>query len=295
MPFKVIDNIAEIVQLIQAREACFDLDSLWAAGGLFRQALQGRTNESHFTRDIASKVKKRIAALVKDGGVDALRTAQSQSAPDAEEPPAATASPSPSDFDEMNVDFTPASDAATEPDLDDDKKRKRSISPIHSTKAQCLTTTPSLTTTKILHQLRNNVRLTDDVLNVLCQAARLLYSAKTAQVKYPLWFYDDQHSADVPSALRISSDTRLICFPIHHASEHWSLGVLEPVSHGFFFSHYDSMPEAQRSKAVSERVRAWLDARGYQDKELTSKEKVSLIMPFIFCRLLTLVEMPCPR
>lgn len=144
----------------------------------------------------------------------------------------------------MDVDFTLTIDAATEPDFDDDKKRKRSISPIHSTKAQCLTTTPSLTTTKILHQLRNDMRLTDDVLNVPCQAAMLVYNAETAQVKYPLWFYDDQHSADVPSALRISSDTRLICIPIHHTCEHWSLGALEPVSHGFFFSHYDSMSEA---------------------------------------------------
>ncbi|KIL83790.1 hypothetical protein FAVG1_13002 [Fusarium avenaceum] len=208
MPFKVIDNIAEIMQLIQACDAYFDIDSLWAAGGLY----------------IACKVKKRIVALVKDGGVDALGAAQSQSAPDVEEPPAVFASPS--DFDEMDMDFTLASHAATEPDLDNDKKRKRSISPIHSTKAQCLTTTPSLTTAKILHQLRNDMRLTDDVLN---------------------------HSADVPSALYISSDTRLICFPIHHAPDHWSLGVLEPVSHGFFSSHYDSMSEAQRSKAVSER------------------------------------------
>ncbi|SPJ90396.1 uncharacterized protein FTOL_13277 [Fusarium torulosum] len=63
MPFKVIDNVAEIVQLVQARDADFDLDSLWAAGGLFRQALQGKTNKSHFTREFASMVKQRIVAL----------------------------------------------------------------------------------------------------------------------------------------------------------------------------------------------------------------------------------------
>ncbi|KAM0201520.1 hypothetical protein ACHAPA_011420 [Fusarium lateritium] len=100
----------------------------------------------------------------------------------------------------MDLSFNSASDAAKS-DLDDDKKRKHSNSPITATKAHRLTIEPSLTPIKMPHQLRNDVRLTDDVLNVLCQSVKVTYNMKTAQIKYPLWFYDDQHSPDVPSAL----------------------------------------------------------------------------------------------
>ncbi|KAM0230384.1 hypothetical protein ACHAP5_011387 [Fusarium lateritium] len=227
MPFKVINNIAEIVQL----------------------ALQGKTNKSHLTIDVTSKVKQRFVALVKDGGVDALRTAQSAS--DAKHSPAAADF---SDIDDMDFSFNspwtlPSQNSTT----------------TRSTNAPTLPSPPpkrSISPTKMLHQLQSNMRLTTDAL----------------KAKYPLWFYDDQHSPDVPSALRISSDTRLICFPYHHASEHWLLGVLEAVSDGLFFSHYDFMSEPLRFKAFSGRVRADVDSCEYQDKELTSKNKASLGM-----------------
>ncbi|KAM0467556.1 hypothetical protein ACHAP7_011828 [Fusarium lateritium] len=123
-------------------------------------ALQGKTNKSHFTRDIACKVKQRILALIKDGGVNALRTAQS--ARDAEHSPAAA---DVSDLDDMDLMFNSALDAA-KLDEDDDKKSKYSNSPITATKAQRLTMERSLTPTKMLHQLRNDVRLTDDIFNI---------------------------------------------------------------------------------------------------------------------------------
>ncbi|KAM0543162.1 hypothetical protein ACHAPJ_012460 [Fusarium lateritium] len=141
-------------------------------------------------------------------------------------------------------------------------KRRRSPSPAPSTtnakaSRQRTATQSGLTSAKILHQLRRDVRLTDDVLNLLCRAVKIKYSGKGSQVlvKYPLWFYRDDHAAILPSALQWSKDTRLICFPIHLPGDHWALG------------------SKARFEDVSARVRAWLNETGYKDKELTTKSK----------------------
>ncbi|KAF5004725.1 hypothetical protein FDECE_8794 [Fusarium decemcellulare] len=155
-------------------------------------------------------------------------------------------------------------------------KRKRSQSPEdRASRQKKEAEESSLTPQVILEQLTQDLMLTDEVLTLLCKAVELEYSGKEQDIRVlnPLWFYDDNHSPHLPQAVRSFKDARTMCFPIHHAGNHWALGVLESLATGFFLSYYDSLPAPGRFEEVSNRVRLWLDASGHRGKELAYMDK----------------------
>ncbi|KAH7232153.1 uncharacterized protein BKA55DRAFT_695577 [Fusarium redolens] len=79
-----------------------------------------------------------------------------------------------------------------------------------------------LTPTKILKQLSGNERLTDDVLNLICQVIRTKCDTSNgrALVLHPLWLFDNDHSPKLPREIRQLRDDRWLCFPIHHDGDH---------------------------------------------------------------------------
>ncbi|KAF4468176.1 hypothetical protein FALBO_4942 [Fusarium albosuccineum] len=137
-----------------------------------------------------------------------------------------------------------------------------------------------LCSSKILNQLTNDNRLTDDVLNVVCKViyARYVNDSNKGILLNTLWFRGDKPSDALPQKLRAMGGypTKLY-FPINDPEiEHWALGTLEPLSDGFQFCYYDPISSSTRYEAARTRLRKWLDESGFDKEHLESKQKASV-------------------
>ncbi|KAF5004682.1 hypothetical protein FDECE_8847 [Fusarium decemcellulare] len=136
-----------------------------------------------------------------------------------------------------------------------------------------------LCSSKILNQLTNGNRLTDDVLNVVCKVvyARYVNDSNKGILLNTLWFRGDKPSDALPQKLRVMGNhPARLYFPINHPEiEHWALGTLEPLSDGFQFCYYDPIPSNTRYEAARTRLRKWLDESGFDKEHLESKQKAS--------------------
>ncbi|KAJ3501495.1 hypothetical protein NM208_g16924 [Fusarium decemcellulare] len=116
-----------------------------------------------------------------------------------------------------------------------------------------------LCSSKILNQLTNDNRLTDDVLNVVCKVvyARYVNDSNKGILLNTLWFRGDKPSDALPQKLRaMVGHTAKLYFPINHPEiEHWALGTLEPLSDGFQFCYYDPISNNTRYEAARTRLR----------------------------------------
>ncbi|KAI8654289.1 hypothetical protein LRP88_00172 [Fusarium phalaenopsidis] len=142
------------------------------------------------------------------------------------------------------------------------KKRKRAMisvpsTPTRSVKGERLT--GPLTVEKILRQLTCDVQLTDDVVELVCQAIVVEHGGDNVRVLSPLWFEADELSA-LPQTIRNLDQEQTICFPIHHKfPKHWTMGVARVTADQVVLTFHDSMQCSERANAVRRRFRAWME------------------------------------
>ncbi|KAJ4191909.1 hypothetical protein NW767_010816 [Fusarium falciforme] len=143
------------------------------------------------------------------------------------------------------------------------KKRKRAMvsvpsTPTRSVKGERLT--GPLTVEKILRQLTCDVQLTDDVVELVCQAIVVEHGGDNVRLLSPLWFEADELSA-LPQTIRNLDQEQTICFPIHHKfPKHWTMGVARVTADQVALTFHDSMQCSERANTVRRRFGAWMEA-----------------------------------
>lgn len=156
------------------------------------------------------------------------------------------------------------------------KKRKRAIvsvpsTPTRSVKGERLT--GPLTVEKILRQLTCDVQLTDDVVELVCQAIVVEHGGDNVRMLSPLWFEADELSA-LPQMIRNLDQEQTICFPIHHKfPKHWTMGVARVTAEQVVLTFHDSMQCSERANTVRRRFGAWMEAVNLE-KPLVFQTKV---------------------
>lgn len=143
------------------------------------------------------------------------------------------------------------------------KKRKRAMvsvpsTPTHSVRSERLM--GPLTVEKILRQLTCDVQLTDDVVELVCQAIVVEHGDDNVRLLSPLWFEADELSA-LPQTIRNLDQEQTICFPIHHKfPKHWTMGVARVTADQVVLTFHDSMQCSERANTVRRRFGAWMEA-----------------------------------
>ncbi|RTE84335.1 hypothetical protein BHE90_001136 [Fusarium euwallaceae] len=155
------------------------------------------------------------------------------------------------------------------------KKRKRDIFGVSSPLERSVRTerrTGPLTVDKIVRQLTCDVQLTDDILELICQAIVVEHGGNNVKVLSPLWFEADEVSS-LPQTVRGLDQDLTICFPIHHKlAGHWTMGIARVSSEKVVLTFHDSMQSSQRADAVERRFKAWMEKMGLK-QELVFKIK----------------------
>ncbi|EEU36351.1 uncharacterized protein NECHADRAFT_86887 [Fusarium vanettenii 77-13-4] len=141
------------------------------------------------------------------------------------------------------------------------KKRKRDLTSASSPLARSVRSerlTGPLTVEKILRQLTCDVQLTDDVVELVCQAIVVEHGGDNVRVLSPLWFEADELSA-LPQTIRNLDQEQTICFPIHHKfPKHWTMGVARVTADQVVLTFHDSMQSSERANAVRRRFKEWM-------------------------------------
>ncbi|KAH7109939.1 hypothetical protein EDB81DRAFT_374471 [Dactylonectria macrodidyma] len=105
---------------------------------------------------------------------------------------------------------------------------------------------------KAQQQLSDNMRLTDDVLELLARCVAQSSLTPAATILDPLWFTPDPEDNRMRTRLPRSVGQEDVYIPLHHSSgsPHWSLAVLS--QHNGVLEHYDSLRCSHRDNAVKE-------------------------------------------
>jgi hypothetical protein len=143
------------------------------------------------------------------------------------------------------------------------KKRKRAMVSVPSTPTRAVKgerLTGPLTVEKILRQLTCDVQLTDDVVELVCQAIVVEHGGDNVRLLSPLWFEADEPSS-LPQTIRNLDQEQTICFPIHHKfPKHWTMGVARVTADQVVLTFHDSMQCSERANTVRRRFGAWMEA-----------------------------------
>ncbi|KAJ4314653.1 hypothetical protein N0V84_008780 [Fusarium piperis] len=152
------------------------------------------------------------------------------------------------------------------------RKRKRDMTSVTSTPAYSVISerlSGPLSVEKIVRQLTCDVQLTDDIVELICQAIVVEHGGDNVRMLSPLWFEADELST-LPQSIRGLDQEQTICFPIHHKlSKHWTMGIARVHLNQVVLTFHDSIRCSERANAVRRRFQAWM-------------EKVKLKQPLIF-------------
>lgn len=149
------------------------------------------------------------------------------------------------------------------------KKRKRDMISVASTPACSVTSERlpgPLTVEKIVRQLTCDVQLTDDIVELVCQAIVVEHGGNNVRILSPLWFEADDQST-LPQTIRGLNQEQTICFPIHHKSpKHWTMGVARVCPNQVVLTFHDSFQHSERANAVRRRFQAWMERVGLKQR-----------------------------
>ncbi|KAM0421004.1 hypothetical protein ACHAPT_011247 [Fusarium lateritium] len=135
------------------------------------------------------------------------------------------------------------------------KKRKRdraSMAPVPTRSVKSESPTGPLTADKIIRQLTCDVQLTDDIVELICQAIVVEHADENVRLLNPLWFRVDDEN-DLPQ-------------------KHWTMGVARVLSTGVTLHFHDAVLGNARADVVERRFQAWMNRFG-------------LTQPLVFTRM----------